>query len=567
MAATKAAMSLWRRLLGAARRPARRPARGRRTRAPSTCPRTRAEALIHLYSGGGVTAHGPGAAGAQEHRSTSVSLSGSYYVDAVSNASIDVVTTASKYNEMRNEFGLERRLRLPRLADHASAARRSHEPDYTANTGSLDVTQEVFGGMTTVALGFTRGDDKVRQARLARVPRHAPRTGSTGSASTQILTPRWTAERERRGDLRRRLPRQPVPRRARVRRRGARAQPAHAQRRARCKFRLRRRPRLARRRCTSSYRYYWDTWDIKAHTAELGYSRYFGDALAGRRLRALLHARSTRSSTATTRRRETTYVSRNRQLSTFNDVGLGAKLAYTVRKVPGKLRRQAQRRLRVHALQVQGLHRRAHRQPVLATTPACCSCSCRPPTETAMFKRSCKLIIAVALAAALLAAGAPIAPAPARAASAAPGTAAVRDQRMRAALASSPASAPAAAPRAGRCLRRGRIGERAGDGARGADAGRAGQRTASPARSTAASRTSRATSSSSTATCSCSRRSCCSRPTRRWPCSSRWTSASCSSSTRCRSSSTTRSSPTTSTPRSRWRRCTAAACSASTSAT
>ena len=39
----------------------------------------------------------------------------------------------------------------------------SHEPDYTANTGSLDVTQEVFGGMTTVALGFTRGGDKVEK--------------------------------------------------------------------------------------------------------------------------------------------------------------------------------------------------------------------------------------------------------------------------------------------------------------------------------------------------------------------------------------------------------------------
>ena len=25
------------------------------------------------------------------------------------------------------------------------------------------------------------------------------------------------------------------------------------------------------------YRYFSDTWDIKAHTAEIGYSRYFGE--------------------------------------------------------------------------------------------------------------------------------------------------------------------------------------------------------------------------------------------------------------------------------------------------
>ena len=26
------------------------------------------------------------------------------------------------------------------------------------------------------------------------------------------------------------------------------------------------------------YRYYWDTWGLTAHTAELGYGRFFGDA-------------------------------------------------------------------------------------------------------------------------------------------------------------------------------------------------------------------------------------------------------------------------------------------------
>ena len=29
---------------------------------------------------------------------------------------------------------------------------------------------------------------------------------------------------------------------------------------------------------TGLYRYYWDTWGLTAHTAELGYGRYFGEA-------------------------------------------------------------------------------------------------------------------------------------------------------------------------------------------------------------------------------------------------------------------------------------------------
>jgi hypothetical protein len=85
----------------------------------------------------------------------------------------------------------------------------------------------------------------------------------------------------------------------------------------------------------AEYRYFWDTWGIKANTVELGYSRYAGEAwLADATLRyytqqhALFYSDDAQT--------ETTYVSRNRQLSTFNDIAVGAKLAYTVRKVPGR---------------------------------------------------------------------------------------------------------------------------------------------------------------------------------------------------------------------------------------
>ena len=104
---------------------------------------------------------------------SSFSLSGSYYVDAVSNASIDVVTTASKYHEEtqrpRADIGLDyvyARFADPRLHVGGSTSR---EPDYTRQrAGNVDLTQDVFGGMTTVVLGFTHANDKVGSSTARR---------------------------------------------------------------------------------------------------------------------------------------------------------------------------------------------------------------------------------------------------------------------------------------------------------------------------------------------------------------------------------------------------------------
>jgi hypothetical protein len=83
------------------------------------------------------------------------------------------------------------------------------------------------------------------------------------------------------------------------------------------------------------YRYFSDTWDIKAHTAEIGYSRYFGENwLADTYLRYYTQSAALFYSDNATS--ETLFVSRNRQLSTFENMGLGAKLSYNLRKVPGR---------------------------------------------------------------------------------------------------------------------------------------------------------------------------------------------------------------------------------------
>ena len=329
MAATRAALSLWRRLIallggvlggllaaGSAR--------------AVDLPEDKAEALIHSYIGGGVKANGP-ALLLRKSLLDKVSLSGTYYMDAVSNASIDVVTTASPYREVRHEFGMSLDYTY-RDAQITLGAMTSREPDYTANTASIDMTQEVFGGMTTVSLGFSRVSDTVKKKNSPEFLDSA-RHWQYRLGLTQILTTRWlmSANFEAMSDDG--YLGSPY-RFARVF--GAAVPERNPRTRTSRGAKLRLVGDLGNRDAMHvEYRYFTDTWDIKAHTAEIGYSRYFGQSwIADAFVRyytqshALFYSDNAQS--------ETVYVSRNRQLSTFNDIGLGAKLSYNLRKVPGR---------------------------------------------------------------------------------------------------------------------------------------------------------------------------------------------------------------------------------------
>jgi hypothetical protein len=293
-------------------------------------PADSAEAMFHSYTGGGVTANGP-ALLVRKSIADKVSLSGSYYVDSVSNASIDVVTTASPYKERRNEYSLGADY-VYRDSQITFGLNRSKEPDYTANRYSLDISQETFGGMTTVSLGFTRGSDEVGKHDSPEFADHAThwqyRVGVT-----QILTPRWIASANFEAISDDGFLGSPY-RIARVF--GAAVPERNPRTRSSRAMNFRVNGDLGSHDAVHlQYRYFWDNWAIKAHTLELGYSRYFGDQwLADATLRyyrqghALFYSDNAQS--------ETTYISRNRQLSTFNDIGLGGKVAYTWRKVPGR---------------------------------------------------------------------------------------------------------------------------------------------------------------------------------------------------------------------------------------
>jgi Protein of unknown function (DUF3570) len=303
-----------------------------------TLPENRAEGMFHLYRGGGVTSQGP-ALLVRKSVTDRLALSASLFVDQVSNASIDVVTNASPYKERRNEYGVAADY-LVREALVSVGLARSDEPDYKTKSASVDVQQEVFGGMTNISLGFSRAVDQVGRA-SDQVFFDNARHWQYRVGVTQILNPRWQASinveavsdtgylgnayrtaRVFGAVVPERHPRTRSSRAIRigtVGRVGWFGQAGQAE------------PRDALR---ADYRYFWDTWDIKAHTAEVGYSRSLGQSFLAdgfvryyKQSKALFYSDNAQA--------DTTYLSRNRQLGTFNNLTVGGKLSYDWKAQPG----------------------------------------------------------------------------------------------------------------------------------------------------------------------------------------------------------------------------------------
>lgn len=125
-------------------------------------PEDRADVMYHRYDGGGVTIDGPSVL-VRKDIAGKVSISANHYVDNVSSASIDVEASgASEYEEERTEksFGLDF---LQDKAILSIGVTNSEENDYEAKTVFLGISQDFFGDLTTVTLGYARGDDIVMQ--------------------------------------------------------------------------------------------------------------------------------------------------------------------------------------------------------------------------------------------------------------------------------------------------------------------------------------------------------------------------------------------------------------------
>jgi hypothetical protein len=148
-------------------------------------PEDRADVLYHLYTGGGVDINGPSVL-VRKQVGKNTSFVANYYVDMISSASIDVITTASPYDEERTQWSLG----MDYLHGNTTMTinyTSSVESDFDAKTYSFAVSQDMFGDLTTVTLSYALGDDIVGNSQDPTFERENDRQ-SYGVGITQILS-------------------------------------------------------------------------------------------------------------------------------------------------------------------------------------------------------------------------------------------------------------------------------------------------------------------------------------------------------------------------------------------
>ena len=122
-------------------------------------PDDRADLLYHRYDGGGVTVDGPSVL-VRKKFFDKVSVSANYYVDMVSSASIDVLSTASPYTDERTQKSLSANY-IRGKTMYSAGYIDSTESDYVAKTAFFSISQDMFGDLTNVSLSFKRGQNDV----------------------------------------------------------------------------------------------------------------------------------------------------------------------------------------------------------------------------------------------------------------------------------------------------------------------------------------------------------------------------------------------------------------------
>jgi hypothetical protein len=124
-------------------------------------PEDRVDVLYHRYDGGGVKVDGPSIL-IRKKLNESVAVNANYYVDMVTSASIDVqmISGASQYKERRvqKSGGIDW---LRGKTTYTASYINSDEGDYIADTMNLGISEDMFGDLTTVSIGYSRGWDKV----------------------------------------------------------------------------------------------------------------------------------------------------------------------------------------------------------------------------------------------------------------------------------------------------------------------------------------------------------------------------------------------------------------------
>jgi hypothetical protein len=122
-------------------------------------PDDRADLFWSSYRGGGMDITGESVL-VRKKFSENFAIEGNYFIDKVSGASIDVLSQASVIKDERKQKSLS----LDYIHDKTQynlSYTNSTERDYISNTTHFSLSQDMFGDLTTVNLGFTDSRNKV----------------------------------------------------------------------------------------------------------------------------------------------------------------------------------------------------------------------------------------------------------------------------------------------------------------------------------------------------------------------------------------------------------------------
>jgi hypothetical protein len=130
-----------------------------RSTSADVLPDDRADLFWSKYSGGGMDITGYSAT-VRKKITENFAVEANYFVDKVSGASIDVLSQASVIRDTRTQ----KTGTVEYLHDkttYTASYINSVERDYISNTQSFSLSQDMFGDLTTVTLGFAKTNDKV----------------------------------------------------------------------------------------------------------------------------------------------------------------------------------------------------------------------------------------------------------------------------------------------------------------------------------------------------------------------------------------------------------------------
>ena len=308
-------------------------------------PEDRADLLWHVYNGGDITVEGPELL-VRKKVGDSLSLTAGYYEDMISSASIDVKLSASPYHEIRKQENVGVEYQHGKTT-YGVGYIHSREPDYIADTTFYSVSQDMFGDLTTLTMGYRRAwdsiyrDIKTPQGNLINDPTFheiANHRGYSLSLS-QILTRnlilgvnyelltdqgylanpyrkiRYLSPGQGEGFT---LADQVYP--------NTRTSNASS---VQLKYYLPYRAAI-----TGQYRFYSDTWGVKAHTAELDYTQPWRHWIFDGSLRYYTQKHADFYSDLFPRADYQNFMARDRELAAFHSITVGAGASWEFR-VPG----------------------------------------------------------------------------------------------------------------------------------------------------------------------------------------------------------------------------------------